>query len=145
MRAYEGPSVVSDSLQPYGPWPTRLLCPWDSPGENTGVGCHSLLQGIFPTQGSNPGLLYCRQILYQLNHNVSPRFCLNRERKSHVGLGRLLLSPLKHFFFANYKKYLLCQAHLCSKQPAQMYTVALGQQVKCVRACSVTSVVSNSL
>ena len=42
----------------------RLLCPWDSPGKNTEVGCHSLLQKIFPTQGSNPGLLHRRQILY---------------------------------------------------------------------------------
>ena len=40
----------------------------DSPGKNTGVGCHSLLQGIFPTQGSNLGLLHCRQILYHLSH-----------------------------------------------------------------------------
>ena len=56
-------SVVSDSLQPGGLYPTRLLCPWDSPGKNTGVGCHFLLQGIFPTQGSNPGLLHCRQML----------------------------------------------------------------------------------
>ena len=39
---------------------------WDSPGKNTGVGCHFLLQGIFPTQESNPGLLHCRQILYRL-------------------------------------------------------------------------------
>ena len=38
--------------------PSRILCPWDSPGKNTGVGCHPLLQGIFPTQGSNPCLLY---------------------------------------------------------------------------------------
>ena len=44
-------SVVSDSLQPHGLYPTRLLCPWDSPGKNTGVGCHCLLQGIFLTQG----------------------------------------------------------------------------------------------
>ena len=51
------PSVVSDSVQPYGLQPTRLLCPWGSPGRNTGVGCHALLQGIFPTQGSNPDLL----------------------------------------------------------------------------------------
>ena len=43
--------------------PTRLLCPWDFPGKSTGVGCHSLLQGIFPTQGWNPGLLHCRQTL----------------------------------------------------------------------------------
>ena len=40
----------------------------DSPGKNTGVGCHALLQGIFPTQGSNPGLPHCRQILYHLSH-----------------------------------------------------------------------------
>ena len=58
-------SVVSDSLRPHGLYPARLLCPWDSPGKNTGVGCHSVLQGIFPTQGSNLGLLHCRQILYQ--------------------------------------------------------------------------------
>ena len=47
--------------------------PWNSPGKNTGVGSHSLLQGIFPTQGLNPGLLHCRQILYQLSHQGSPR------------------------------------------------------------------------
>ena len=49
----------------------RLLCPRDSPGENTGVGCHALLQGIFLTQGSNPLLLHCR-ILFALNHLGSP-------------------------------------------------------------------------
>ena len=47
--------------------------PWNSLGQNTGVGSHSLLQGIFPTQGSNPGLLHCRWILYQLSHRGSPR------------------------------------------------------------------------
>ena len=50
-------SVVSDSVQPPGLWPARLLCPWDSPGKNTGEGSHALLQGIFPTQGSDPYLL----------------------------------------------------------------------------------------
>ena len=45
----------------------------DSPGKNTGVGCHALLQGIFPTQGSNPGLPHCRQILYCPSHQGSPR------------------------------------------------------------------------
>ena len=49
-------SVMSNSLWPYGLQPTRLLCPWNFPGKNTGVGGHSLLQGIFPTQGSNPDL-----------------------------------------------------------------------------------------
>ena len=45
---------------PHGLWPTaRLLCPWDSPGKNTGVGCHAFFQRIFPTQGLNPGLLHC--------------------------------------------------------------------------------------
>ena len=44
----------------------------DSPGKNTGVGCHALLQGIFPMQGLNPGLLNCRQILYQLSYQGSP-------------------------------------------------------------------------
>ena len=47
---------------------------WDSPGQNTGVGSLSLLQGIFPTQGLNPGLLHCRRILYQLSHQGSPKF-----------------------------------------------------------------------
>ena len=61
-------SVVSDSLRLHG-----LCSPWNSPGQNTGVGSLSLLQGIFPTQGSNPGLLHCRRILYQLSHQGSPR------------------------------------------------------------------------
>ena len=50
-------SVLSGSLQPSGLQPTKLLCPWDFPSKNTGLGCHFLLQGIFPTQGSNPCLL----------------------------------------------------------------------------------------
>ena len=55
-------------LQPHGLWPTWLLCPWDFPGKNTGVGCHFLLQGIFLTQGLNPHLLHCKRILNPLNH-----------------------------------------------------------------------------
>ena len=61
-------SVVSNSLQPHG-----LHNPWNSPGQNTGVGSLSLLQGIFPTQGLNPGLLHYRQILYQPSRKGSPR------------------------------------------------------------------------
>ena len=49
------------------------VTPWNSPGQNTGVGSLSLLREIFPTQGSNPGLPHCRWILYQLNHKGSPR------------------------------------------------------------------------
>ena len=70
-------------LQPHKLWPARLLCPWNSPGQNTGVGI-SLLQGIFPTQGSNPGLLHCRWILYQLSHKGSPRI-------QNTGVGSLSL------------------------------------------------------
>ena len=51
-------SVVSHSLQPYGLQPARLLCPWDFPGETTGIVYHFLLQGMFPTQGLNPSLLH---------------------------------------------------------------------------------------
>ena len=58
---------VTDCLRPQG-----LYSPWNSPGQNTGVGSHSLLQGIFPTQGSNSGLPRCRRILYQLSHKGSP-------------------------------------------------------------------------
>ena len=65
-------SVVSNSLWPHGLSPTRLLHPWDSPGENTVMGCHFLFQGIFLMQGSNQGLLHCRQMLYPLNHQGSP-------------------------------------------------------------------------
>ena len=60
---------MSDSLQPRG-----LYSPWNSPGQNTGVGRLSLLPGIFPTQGSNPGLPHCRQILYQLSHKGTQEY-----------------------------------------------------------------------
>ena len=63
----ESRSVMSDSLRLH-----ELYSPWNSPGQITGVGSLSLFQGIFPTQGSNPGLLHCRWILYQLSHKGSP-------------------------------------------------------------------------
>ena len=58
-------SVVSGSVQPYEPQPASLLCLRDSLGKNTRVGSHAHLRGIFPTQGLNPSLLHCRQILYR--------------------------------------------------------------------------------
>ena len=66
-------SVVSTSFRSHGLLSTRLLCPWDFPGKSTGVGCHFLLQGIFLTQGSNTGLLHCRQTLYPLSYQGSPQ------------------------------------------------------------------------
>ena len=71
-------SVASDSLWHHGLWPAKLLCSWNSPGKNTGVGSLFLLQGIFPTQGLSPCLLHCRQILYCLSSQGSPIYtCMN--------------------------------------------------------------------
>ena len=67
VKESESHSLASDSLRPH-----RLDSPWNSPGQNTGVGSLSLLQGIFPTQGLNPSLPHCRQILYQLSYKGSP-------------------------------------------------------------------------
>ena len=64
--------VVFDSLWPYGMKPARLLCPWDFPGKNTGVGCRFLLQGIFPTQRSNLRLLHWQVDSFPLSHQGSP-------------------------------------------------------------------------
>ena len=57
--------------------PTLCHCPWNSPGKNTGVGCHFLLQGIIRTHVSNPGLLNCKQILYCLSHWEAPQYSVN--------------------------------------------------------------------
>ena len=65
-------SVLPNSLQPHGLQPTSLIHSWNSLGKNIGVGCHSFLQEILPTQGLKPGLLHCRQILYLLSHQGSP-------------------------------------------------------------------------
>ena len=68
MRESESCSVISNSLQPH-----ELYSTWNSPGQKAGVSSPSLLQEIFPTQGSNPGLPHCRRILDQLSHKRSPR------------------------------------------------------------------------
>ena len=73
--------------------PMNLYSPWNSPGQNAGVGSLSLLQGIFPTQGLNTGLPHCRQILYQLSHKGS---LVQDIAKCHL-LGKLLLVE-KHWF-----------------------------------------------
>ena len=69
-------SLVAQScltLQPHGLWPARLFCPWDFPGKNTGVGCHFLLQGIFPTQGLNLRLLHWQADSLPLSHQGNPQ------------------------------------------------------------------------
>ena len=83
------------------------LYPWDSPGKNTGVGGHSPLQGIFPTQGLNP--LHCRQILYHLSHQGNPSQQLYNKKKGNQGQSLvprghwpdLTLSNLLHFCNTN--------------------------------------------
>ena len=76
----ESHSVMSDALRPH-----RLYSPWNSPDQNTGVSSLSLLQGIFPTQGANPGLWQCRRILYQLSHRLS-QIIVNDQEASLVEL-----------------------------------------------------------
>ena len=75
VKLSESCSVVSDSLRPHG-----LYSPWNSPGQYTGVSSCSLLQGMFPTQESNPGLPHCKWILYQLSHLGSPK----KQEKSQI-------------------------------------------------------------
>ena len=64
--------VMSDSVPPHGLYPDGILCPWNFPGKNTGMGCHVLLQGIFPTQGSNFQLLYWQIASLPLRQLGSP-------------------------------------------------------------------------
>ena len=83
MKVSESQSVVSNPLGPRGPQPSRIFCPWNSPGQNTGVGCYFLLRGIFPTQGWNLHLLHCRQILYHLSAKVCDT-TLAKEREQDI-------------------------------------------------------------
>ena len=91
------PSVVSDSL-----WPHGLYSRWNSPGQNPGVGSLSLLQGLFPTQGSNLGLLHCRRILYQLSYQGSPQ-----TQKNPSQIPKDLLQILLHIML-----HIMIQIHL---------------------------------
>ena len=89
-------SVVSHSLRPHGLEPTRLLCPWDFSGNNTGVGSHSLLHGMFLTQGSSPNLLSHSVALGQL-FDLGTQFPHLRVLFSSVqslSHGRLFVTPL---------------------------------------------------
>ena len=72
-QIYLTPKSQSRSVVSNSSWPTVLYSPWNSPGQNTGVGSLSFLQGILPTQQLNPGFQHGRQINYQLSHKESPR------------------------------------------------------------------------
>ena len=91
-------SVVSTVCNPMDYHPPGSSIHGDSPGKNTGVGCHALLQGIFPTQGSNPGLLHCRWILYHLIHLWDPAKLESYHLKMHqyvrIFIQRYLIDPV---------------------------------------------------
>ena len=97
----ESRSVVSDSLQPH-----VLYIPGNSLGQNTGVGSFFLFQGIFPTWGSNPGLLHCRWILYQLSHKGSPVFI--NQKFSQYQLIQSICKQLYSLTQLSFTKHLLC-------------------------------------
>ena len=112
----ESHSLMSDSLKLHG-----LYSPWNSTGQNTGVSSLSLLQGIFPTQGSNPGLPNCRWILYQLSHKGRPPLqrrgveSLAQEDSTCHGATK----PVSHNYWACDLKTLLCNkgSHHKEKSP----------------------------
>ena len=76
-----------------------MVCPWNLPGKNTGVGCHSPLQGIFLTQGSKPSLLHCRQILYHLSYGEFPEHLSEVRSLSSTPSHSLFFCKLPYFHF----------------------------------------------
>ena len=93
--------------------PSRLLCPWNSPGQNIRVGSCSLLQGTFPTQGSNPGLPHCRRILYHLSHQGSPSFSqiLSKTLMTFIHIARpYRLAPLEEVGHSS--SIIRCELHV---------------------------------
>ena len=110
-------SVMSDSLRPHGPY-----SPWNSPGQNTGVGSLSLLQGIFPTQAVNPGLPHCRQILNQLSHKGSLIFEIKwLQILKHTSKTYYQIS-LHHIFYISRSKYRKCRNWIHSSNIFQYKT-----------------------
>ena len=112
--------VMSNSLQPHGLQPDRLLCPWNFPGRNTGLGCHFLLQGIFLTQGVNPHLLQVSCIagkfftanplglpcVLYLRYKQFLTLYLNKDRKKYAKvMNRHLLSKDIEMAYEHMKKY----------------------------------------
>ena len=111
-------SVVSNSLRPHGLQPARLLCPWDFPGKKTGVGCHFLLQGIFPTQVSNLSLLcflHWQVGSLPLSHPGSPAY---QESLSEYRC----ISPHSHIFTNNLSG--LCCSPSSGRVPARLVEIS---------------------
>ena len=100
------------TLQPNGLWLTRLLHPWDSLGKNTGVGCNSLLQKIFLTQGSNPHLPHHRQILYNLSYREGQINIIGgcRNKVGFLGCLNSWTPSSSQQYFLNVKNILILQS-----------------------------------
>ena len=124
--------VMSDSLWPHGLQPARLLRPWDSPGKNSRVGCHFLLQWIFPTQGLSPDLLHCRKILYCLSHQGSPTFniCVFKAEVSLVCRTWLGLVFLFVFFSVSSSMCLICCPANKKWNQATVHYAAVGFEIE---------------
>ena len=122
-------SVVTDSLWPHWLWTTRYLCPWNSPGKNTGVGCHSLLQ-IFPIQGSNPGIeprsptLWAdslpskpprKSLFFLVEANSTPMVWIRKQhsrKEARVsGCSFVLCDGCSHFFWGLSCEVIVIQSH----------------------------------
>ena len=141
-------SVVSDSLWPLGLEPTRLLYPLDSPGKNTGVGCHFLPQDIFPTQRSNLGLLclpHCRQILSRW---ATGEARLSSEGSNTVSLGSLHILQFTLYFLNSFLPILLFSIsynlHLTSPRPNPNHILFLIQFISHVSFSWVSLRISTS-
>ena len=131
-------SVVSDSLRLHGLQSARLLFPWNSAGKNTGVGSHSLLQGIFLTQGWNLGLLHCRQILYHLSHQGSPKGIILSSKQLMMKTVRI-----SFFFFSVFLKEFLsalslgcCEWTFCScRERGPLLLRNMGSRLEGLSSC----------
>ena len=136
-------AVMSGSLWSHGLWPPGSSVHGDSPGKNIGMGCHACLKGIFPTQGLNPGLRHCRQILYQLSHQKSPRILewvaypfsrgsswpTNQAVVSCIAGGFFTSWAIQIFYFCcvNFNNFcLLRNVSIASKLPNLLLRVVLG-------------------
>ena len=108
-------SVIFNSLRPHGLQPSRLLCPWDSPGKNTGVGSHSLLQGIFPTQQLILGLLHCRWILY----------CLSQQGSCHSDLVFGSQLSVSLVWFGKFVNFVICVSEVYLQSKFSIYVFIL--------------------
>ena len=119
---------MSDSLQPHRLQLARHLCPWNSPGKNTGLGCHSLLQGIFPTRDWIQvfHIAHCRLVLYHLGHKGSPRtlqWIAYSFSKGSSSLPRnwTWVSCITDRFFASWATKEACIYRLCCCSVAQSH------------------------